>query len=260
MKALVLCAGYGTRLGALTRDTPKPMLPIAGEPLLAWTLRYLSAYGFTDIAINLHYRPESIKTYFKDGSAFGVRIHYSLEEVLLGTAGALKRLEAYLRDSEDFLVLYGDLLIDQDLQAMVQFHRQRQALGTLLLHQRPGSNSNVQLDADGRIVTLLERPSPETQKTIPWPWVNSGVQLLNRGILKYIPDNRPCDLPRDVYMPLVARERLLGFPLTGYRCAIDSTDRYEEAQSALTLGRYQFQKPLGARPLASSVRRYEEHL
>ena len=79
MKALVLCAGYGTRIGDLTRGTPKPLLPVGGEPLLGWTLRYLAHYGFTEVALNLHYKPEMIRDYCGEGSRFGVCIHYSDE-------------------------------------------------------------------------------------------------------------------------------------------------------------------------------------
>ena len=238
MKALVLCAGYGTRLGDLAREIPKPMLPICGKPLLTYTLRYLAHYSFNQVAINLHFKPEVIADYFGDGSKFGVVLHYSYEETLLGTAGAVKKLESYFADVEDFLVMYGDLLIDQDLTALMNFHCAKRASATLLLHQRAGSNSLVQMDETNRITDFIERPAEAERREAPYPWVNSGLQILNRRMLAYIPAGRPADLPRDVYIPALEQEPIYGFPLTGYRCAIDSPARYAEAQDAVAQGRY----------------------
>jgi mannose-1-phosphate guanylyltransferase/phosphomannomutase len=237
MKALILCAGYGTRLGDLTREIPKPMLPIGGKPLLAYNIRYLARYGFDQIAINLHFKPEIIKDYFGDGSALGVSLHYVYEETLLGTAGAVKNLADYFSDADDFLVMYGDLLIDQDLTAMLAFHRAKQVSATLLLHQRANSNSLVQMDSDNRITHFIERPTEEQRQAAPYPWVNSGLQILNRRMRPHIPDKQPADLPRDVFMPALQHEAIYGFPLTGYRCAIDSPSRYIEAQAAVAEGR-----------------------
>jgi len=238
VKAIVLCAGYGTRLGNMTREVPKPMLPLQGKPLLAYTLRYLVSQRFKQIAINLHFLPEQITNYFGDGSRFGIRIHYSYEPQLLGTAGTVKNLEPWLADVEDFLVLYGDILLDQDLGVLVERHHQTQALATLLLHQRPGSNSLVQMDETARIVGFVERPTEEQRVASPFPWVNSGVHMLNIHVLDYIPGGRPADFPRDVFTRIVGKERLYGVPVTGYRCAIDSPARYAEADAAVAQGRY----------------------
>jgi len=238
VKAVVLCAGYGTRLGDLTRKVPKPMLPLQGRPLLLYTLHYLASQGFKHMAINLHFLPEQITNYFSDGSQFGVSIHYSYEPRLLGTAGAVKNLEPWLANVEDFLVLYGDILLDQDLGALVERHRETGALATLLLHQRPGSNSLVQMDETGRITGFVERPTGGQRAAMPYPWVNSGVHLLNIRILAYIPAGQPVDFPRDVFTKLVGKESLYGVPLTGYRCAIDSPVRCAEADGAIAQGLY----------------------
>lgn len=237
MKALVLCAGQGTRLGALVRDVPKPMLPIGGEPLLAHTLRHLRKQGYREIAINLHQLPEAIPRYFGDGSRCGVRLHYVHEPVLLGTAGAVKNLEPFFADVDDFLVLYGDLLLDEDLRPMLEVHRARRADATLLLHRRQNSNSLVRLEEDGRISGFIERPTEEERRANPFPWVNSGAQILSRTLLRHIPAGRPADLPRDVYVPRVRSSLLLGVPLRGFRCAIDSPERYAAACAAFEEGR-----------------------
>jgi NDP-sugar pyrophosphorylase family protein len=236
LKAIILCAGMGTRLGELTLSKPKPLLPIGGEPLLAHTLRYLARHGLRDVGINLHFLPEQIVQAIGDGTAYGVRVHYSREEALLGTAGALRRMRSWIGEDEA-LVLYGDLLLDHDLGALVDQHRAKRADATLLLHQRPGSNSLVAMDEDRRITGFVERPSEEERRAHQFPWTNSGVAVLSPALLDLIPEGH-ADLPRNVYIPHVRAMRLFGQPVEGYRCAIDSPRRYEEAKDAFEIGRY----------------------
>jgi NDP-sugar pyrophosphorylase family protein len=230
---MVLCAGYGTRLGNLTRAIPKPMLPLDGRPLLEYILRHLTRNGFDQIAINLHFLPEMIRDYFGDGSRFGVQLVYSYEAELLGTAGGAKKMESFFSQEGLFLIQYGDVLTDQNLVEMVEFHRTRRALATLLVHQRARSNSVVTLDKEQRIIGFLERPNEEDRTGVSSLWVNSGICICDPEFLDAIPANIPCDLPRDIFPKLVDSGRLYGFPLSGYRCAIDSPERLAEARSAL---------------------------
>src|SRR5256885_13060536 len=234
---MVLCAGFGTRLGELTREIPKPMLPIGPAPLLGYLLGHLKFHGFDEIAINLHFRPEMIRDHFGDGSASGLRIIYSLESKLLGTAGGLKKMEDFFRGEDCFLVQYGDVVTDQDFGPLLEAHREHRALATLLVHQRPGSNSVVTLDDNNRIVAFLERPSNQERKGQTSPWVNSGVCICSPEIFDSIPADTAADLPRDVFRKLAGGRRLYAFPLSGYRCAIDSPTRLEEARSAIRDGR-----------------------
>ncbi|MBX3745124.1 MAG: nucleotidyltransferase family protein [Verrucomicrobiae bacterium] len=231
MKALVLCAGFGTRLGSLTRDWPKPMLPLRGHPLLAYLLAHLQSQGFRDIAVNLHFRPEIIQDWFGDGSRWGLRLTYSHEEQLLGTAGAVRRLADFFRGESSFLVQYGDVLTDQDFNALIRTHREKQALATLLVHHRARSNSVVSLDPSGRVIGFLERPAEAERQQVASPWVNSGICIGSTELLEQLPDRAPCDLPRDVFAPLVGSGRLHAVPLTGRRCAIDSPERLAEARA-----------------------------
>jgi mannose-1-phosphate guanylyltransferase/phosphomannomutase len=236
MKAMVLCAGYGTRLGTLTKEVPKPMLSLLDAPLLAYLLSHLKSQGFCDIVVNLHFRPEVIRDWFGDGLRWQIRLTYSYEETLLGTAGGVKKMESFFQREEAFLVQYGDVLTDQDFTALLRLHREHNALATLLVHRRARSNSVVALDSSGRIVGFLERPSDEDRRGVDSPWVNSGVCMCSPEIFNYIPANQACDLPRDIFSRLVATGRLYGFPLSGYRCAIDSSVRLEEARMALAQG------------------------
>lgn len=164
MKAMVLCAGYGTRLDDLTRDTPKPMLRLQERPMLEYIICHLAQHSFNQIAVNLHFMPEAIRGYFGDGSCFGVELIYSYEPELLGTAGGVKKMENFMDVGEAFIVHYGDVLTDQDFTVMLQFHRKHKALATLLLHQRAYSNSIVSLDEKGRITNFIERPTEEARR------------------------------------------------------------------------------------------------
>ena len=102
MKAMILSAGYGTRLGDLTREIPKPMLPLGDRPLLEYILRNLLRHGFDEVAVNLHFMPEAIRDYFGDGSAWNCRLIYSHEAELLGTAGGVKNMAAFLGGRDPF--------------------------------------------------------------------------------------------------------------------------------------------------------------
>lgn len=234
--AMVLAAGYGTRLGELTRELPKPMLDICGRPLLAYTLSLLARSGISRVLVNLHFMPEIITDTFGDGSAFGLHLEYSHETTLLGTAGGVAKIRNRLESGKPLLVLYGDILTDLDLRAMADFHARRQADGTLILHQRAKSNSLVALEDDGRISDFIERPDHATRARYPYPWVNSGIQILGPAVLDALPETAPCDLPRDVYAPNIRQLRLYGKPLDAYRCAIDSPDRYRQAVQAVRQG------------------------
>ncbi|HXR07994.1 MAG TPA: nucleotidyltransferase family protein [Candidatus Acidoferrum sp.] len=237
MRAMVLCAGYGTRLGDLTREIPKPMLPLRGRPILEYILAHLRSHHFDQVAVNLHFLPQAIHSHFGGGASLKIELTYAHEDRLLGTAGGIKNMEPFLSRSDPFLVQYGDVVTDQDFTAMLRFHRERGALATLLLHQRARSNSLVSLDARGQITGFLERPGEEARRGLSTNWVNSGICLCRPEIFASIPAQTPCDLPRDIFPKLIPSGRLFGFPLSGYRCAIDSPARLAEAAAALAQGR-----------------------
>jgi len=214
------------------------MLDIGGRPLLEHIIINLQRHGFDEIAINLHFQPDQIKKHFGNGSRWRVSIEWSQESALLGTAGGVKRMAEFLRERGVFLIHYGDILTNQDFESMLVFHRERQALVTLLLHQRAGSNSAVRMDGQGCITRFLERPAAGERPSSNMDWVNSGICLCAPEFLDHLPPDTPCDLPRDIFPGLVASRQLYGFPLTGNRCAIDSPARLEKARAAVLSGSY----------------------
>src|ERR1700740_144808 len=120
MKVVILAGGKGTRLGPLTDKLPKPMVAIGDLPLLEHQIRLLERYGLTDIILSTGYRAECIRDYFGNGEEWGVALRYVEEQQPLGTAGALKQLQSIL--SDDFLVLYGDVMLDVNLTRLLHFH------------------------------------------------------------------------------------------------------------------------------------------
>jgi NDP-sugar pyrophosphorylase family protein len=236
MRAMILCAGFGSRLGDLTKHIPKPMLRIGDRPILAYIINNIARHGYNKIVINLHYHAKMISDYFGNGDSFGVKIYYSFEEELLGTAGAVKKMEDFFGEEEEFLVHYGDVLTNQDYTEMLSFHRIKKSLATLLLHQRLNSNSIVDIDSDNKITKFIERPPKKILMSDTPNWVNSGIYICNREILKIIPDGCTCDFPKDIFQNHIDQNRFFGYPLSGIRYAIDSQERLEEAQIAVKNG------------------------
>lgn len=236
MKALILAAGKGTRLQHLTLNCPKPMLPIQGQPLLAHLVCWLRAHNITQIAINVHHHPAVIMGYFGDGQRMDVNITYSYEEQLLGTAGAAKRLEAFL--TEPFVVVYGDVYTNLDLTRLIHFHEWHQQtalpnlLATLALYRVPNPTECglVEVDATGRITRFVEKPPMDQVFT---ELANAGVMICKPEILDFIPQNTVYDLGRNLFPALLATDAsLLGQALADDEFLIDigTPSGYSRAQ------------------------------
>lgn len=207
---MVLTAGAGSRLRPLTDRVPKPMIAIAGRPLVEHTIERLAHSGIKDIVMNLHHLPSVITSHFGDGRRWGVRIHYSHEPELLGTAGALRPAARHFRDT--FLVIYGDNLSTCDFGRLIAHHRARGAFTTVALIRRddPQHSGVAELDADDRIVRFVEKPrAGETDSR----WVNTGILVLEPGAVETIPSSGSADLGRDL-LPMWIRE---GKQVVGYR-------------------------------------------
>lgn len=237
MKALVLAAGEGTRLRPLTLERPKPMLPIGGRPLLELLIRLLVRHQVREIAINLHYKPEAVTSYFGDGTTFQVRLTYSHEERVLGTAGAVRRLRDFF--AEPFFVIYGDLLTDLDLTALAAFHAARRAAMTLALYRvpRPWECGIVDMDETGRIRRFVEKPP---RSAVFSDLANAGVYVMQPALIDRIPPDTFYDFGHDLFPQLLAAgETVYGWPIApdDYLLDIGSHDKYEQAQRAWQAGR-----------------------
>jgi len=234
---MVLAAGEGVRLRPLTLNTPKAMLPIGGKPILGHTLGWLRRHGVVEVGINVHYLAQQIVDYLGDGRAFGVKIAYSREETLLGTAGGTKRLAAMFQ-GEQFGVVYADMLTDLDLGRMAELHVRAGAVATIALFvaPRPHEVGIVELDAQDHIVSFVEKPPPGTEKS---NLASAGVYILEPEVLDLIPPGR-ADFGFDVF-PAMLRK---GLPILGYRphpdeyiMDIGDLERYRQANEDFAAGK-----------------------
>jgi NDP-sugar pyrophosphorylase family protein len=207
---MLLAAGEGRRLGSTTLDRPKPMLEIAGRPILDHNIRFLARHGIRDLIVNLHHCPETITQYFGDGASRGVRISYSYEPALLGTAGAVKNVSQHF--DETFIVMYGDNLSTCDLSRFVDFHRRKSGAATVALFHREDATASgiAELDGSDRIVRFLEKPRADEVFS---RWVNAGILIMEPAVLDFIPNGRASDFGRDVLPAVLAA----GQPIYGYR-------------------------------------------
>ncbi|MGH2592102.1 MAG: nucleotidyltransferase family protein [Anaerolineae bacterium] len=234
MKALVLAAGLGTRLGPLTRHVPKPMLPLGGKPLLEHIIELLRQHGITDIALNLHHRPDAILHHFGSGEAWGVRLRYSYEASLLGSAGtALRQLAWVYPDS--FLVYYGDVYSDINLTGLIERHCASRAVATIAVHQvaDPTRRGIVEFDSDGRARRFIEKPAADqvfSNTKVRSCWANSGIYVLQPEVLRYVRDI-PSDFGLDIFPRLLeADQRIQVYPVHGTLIDIGTPENYQRAQ------------------------------
>lgn len=199
MLAMILAAGLGQRMRPLTLVRAKPVLPVLNRPLLHWTLERLVAHGFTDVIVNLHHLPESVTAALGDGSELGLRVRYSREKKILGTAGGPRAVRG-LFGAEPFLLVNGDVLFDFDLRALVESHRRTGARATLALRRNPDPREygKVVTDRRGRILSLAGRPG-RARGTVS---LFTGVHVVDPALLDRLAPG-PSGMVSDLYAPLV---------------------------------------------------------
>lgn len=216
MKAIVLCAGKGTRIRELTGgDIPKPMIEVEGKPILEYTLENLQHQGIEEVLINLHHNGSVIEEYF--GSEYcGLNIKYFWEEKLRGTSGSLAQMSTCV--DNDFLVIYGDIVTDLDYRDFNSFHRSREGIGTLLTYkgeENLAEASILQLEED-KINSFIEKPSESKIKNLTRKgstWTNAGVYCLDPEVFEFIAQKGQQDFGHDVF-PEILRSN---YELNGYK-------------------------------------------
>jgi NDP-sugar pyrophosphorylase family protein len=235
MKAMILAAGFGTRLWPLTIGRTKPAIPFLNRPLIDYTLDHLNRHGIKDLIINLHHEPESVIDQIGDGSRHGVKIRYSLEEPeILGTAGALDRVRHLLED-ETFIVINGKIITDIDLSQALAAHRRQKAMATLVL--RPNTRREyfreVKITEEGLITGFAGFPEPASSSfrilhsAFHIPLMFTGIHIMEPGIFDYIPRGVFSDSVKDVYPKAIAEgERIAAHVAEGYWYEFSTLERY----------------------------------
>ena len=245
---LLLSAGYGKRLAPITDSIPKPLVELAGKSLLERHLNYLSACGFRRVFINLHHLGQQIVDFVGNGSAWGLDVIYSWEPELLDTGGALKPIESLLGSSEICIVNADSLFLDPpDFVALLEIHRARSPLATLLLRQDPlaASFGSLEIDSEGCITKFLSARRPESLENESLendsnPAVSRlevmycGVMVLSSRVISLLPDRKSSSLTGDVLAPALANgESLFGVLHTGRWFDVGTHQRLEAARQAV---------------------------
>ena len=227
MRAMILSAGYGTRLWPLTEDRTKPAIPILGKPLVGYVAEYLARYGCDEILVNLHHRPQSVRQALGDGSKFGVKLHYVEEPVILGTSGALDNARALL-DGDTFVVVNGKLITDIDLNAAFETHRVKNAIATLvLLPNLAREKFSIVETAGGFLRGFGGMPAHDETSDHDPPLMFTGIQILEPRIFDYIPRGVFSHSTTDVYPQALANgERIAAHVAGGRWHELSTIQRY----------------------------------
>lgn len=236
MKAMILAAGVGSRLDPLTRNVPKPMVPIVNKPVMEHIVELLAKNGIQEIMINLHYLGDQIQSYFGDGRKWGVKIHYSPEEQLWGDAGSVKRCESFF-DEDTFLVVGGDDLAAVDLRRLIRFHEDKKAMATiaLTLVDDPSEYGIALLNDRGRITRFLEKPKGEVMFSNS---ANMGVYVLDHHVFELIPKGVQYGFGNNLFPLLLEHKtRFYGYLTSSYWKDVGNLKQYQEAHRDALSGR-----------------------
>lgn len=239
-----MAAGYGTRLEPLTLAVPKPLVTILAKPAMLHNIELLRFYGFKEITANIHYHPEQIQNFFEDGSDFGVRLKYSYEEELMGTAGGVWRMAKILNDVKDtFIVLSSDALTDINLAKIVAYHKKKKAKITIGLAsvEDPSEFGVVILDDDKKITAFQEKPKKEEALS---NLVNSGIYVMEPEILDMIPADTFYDFGKQLFPKLVqAKDKIYGYEMKEYWSDIGTLNQYRQANLDALSGKVKVRIP-----------------
>src|SRR3954453_5274106 len=241
MKAVIMAGGEGTRLRPLTSNQPKPMMALANRPMMEHIVRLLKEHGFDEIVVTLAFLPQAIRTYFGDGSEFGVRMVYATEETPLGTAGSV--LNARQELTERFLVISGDVLTDFDLSEIVAFHDEKKALATIGLKamENPLEFGIVITREDGSIERFLEKP---TWGQVFSDTINTGIFILEPEIFDFIAEGQAVDFSSEVFPALLdAGKPLYGAVAEGYWEDVGTLEAYVRAHKDILDGKVEIDIP-----------------
>jgi len=244
MKAVVMAGGSGSRLRPLTIQRPKPMIPIVNKPVISHILDLLKRHGITEVIITVQYLADLIQDFFGDGSSFGLKIRYSVEETPLGTAGSVKNAQEFL--DETFLVISGDALTNFNLTQLANYHKNANTLATLAIYNiaNPVDYGVITINNHGHITRFQEKPS---RGSVMSDHVNTGIYVLEPEILDFIEPNTPFDFANDLF-PMLHEQgyTLHGYIAEGYWCDVGNISEYMRATAnalegeveGLDLGQY----------------------
>lgn len=254
MKVVIMAGGKGTRIASVRNDVPKPMIEVCRKPILEHQIENLKACGLTDITLVIGYMGNVIQEYFGNGEKFGVKIDYFVEDHPLGTAGALFKMSQL---TEDFLLLCGDTIIDVDFNKFITFHKEKNALASLVAHPNghPYDSSLLvteiaePLESGGMPVethSVIRWMAKEDERLFYKNRVNAGIEIISPELLKIVKENfvprhpetpEKIDLDRDVLKPYIKTGRIYAYDTPEYIKDMGTPDRYYDVEQDLMSGK-----------------------
>ena len=222
-RVILMAGGLGTRLRPLTEDIPKPLLKVGNKPILETIIENFAKYGFVNITISVNYKADMIKSYFGDGSKFGVNIDYIEETQRLGTAGALSLLES--RPQEPFFVMNGDLLTNVNFTHLLDFHSFENSVATMCVREYDYQVPYGVIETDGSNITSIK------EKPVQKFFVNAGIYTLSPQVFEYIPKGEFFDMPTLFEKLITEKLKTISFPVHEYWLDIGRMSDFEQAQS-----------------------------
>jgi NDP-sugar pyrophosphorylase family protein len=217
MKAMILAAGLGTRLLELTKDRPKPLVELAGVPMITYVVKALLKVGVTDLVINLHYYPDQIVNYFKKNNNFNININFSIEDELLDTGGGVAKVANFFDDDSDIIIHNADVFSTLDLKLVLDFHKNNSNLATLVANQK--NTGRVLLFDDQNQLVGWRNTDNNTEKLIlsDKPCIIAGftgIQVVNKKLFHYFPRNEKKFSIITTYLEAVSdNQKIIGYDL-----------------------------------------------
>ena len=253
MKVVIMAGGKGTRIASIANDIPKPMIKICGKPILQYQIENLKNCGLTDITLVIGHLGEKIKEYFEDGKKLGVKINYYTENHPLGTAGALFNMPQL---TEDFLLLCGDVMLDVDFNRFIAFHKEKNALASLISHPNGHPYDSSLLVTETLPPNIIGGMPYDSHKVVKWLTkeekrlfyknrVNAGIEIISPELLEitrksFVPRNPnipdKIDLDRDVLKPGIKSGRIYAYDTPEYIKDMGTPERYHETENDIKKG------------------------
>lgn len=228
LTCVILAGGQGKRLLPVVSGIPKPMALVSGRPFLEYLLRQVCKTDCTDVVLCIGYKAHVIKDYFGNGCKYGVKIHYSQEQELLGTAGALS-LSRHLIRSDPFLVMNGDSYCAVDFDRLVGQHQACNAVATIVTTsvENQFRYGSVMIGPQDVIVRFVEKAEANGSR-----YINGGIYVLTQAVLDLIPSGKSCSIEKDVFPSLVGHG-LYAFKTSGVFIDIGTPLDLQRAQTIL---------------------------
>jgi len=233
--AVILAGGKGTRLAEVRKDIPKPMMPVLGKPLLQYQIELLKKHGFEQVWLIVGHLHEQIEDYFKDGQDFGISIQYYVEEQPLGTVGGIKSLENVL--DHTFLVLYGDVMIDMDLDRLLAFHEKKSAEATLVVHpnDHPYDSDLLDTDKNDKVIAFYPKPHPEGMQYKNL--VNAAAYVFSPKVFQFMEAGVKADFGKDIFPTLHQYIDVYAYNTPEYLKDMGTPDRLDKVSHAIKSGK-----------------------